>query len=474
MAALGRRELLVGTAALVAATATGCRGSDEASDANDRERQDMTSSTTTSADPATLAENAFLAGFPLVTTVRTMQTFAGLIGVNRLFVTPGLVDPASRLVVAPNRDTVYALAVLDLRAGPQVLSLPEIGDRYHVVQLLDAWMGGFGLLGTRATGGRAGSWAVVPPGYDGPVPGGADRLECPTNQAFLLGRIRAVDDADAAEAVAIGRRWRLRALGDDASGRTPDMPRPPGTPQTVGSNGAAFFDELGDALAVNPPVTDEQRAAIDAAAPLGIGPGGHPARENGGEGDDRRALERGVEAGMDDLQDRDGVPTRNVNGWAVNLDLGTPETDRGLKERAIVARYFWGPVPAEEAVYPRATGDRDGHPLDGRDGQRYRIHFAPGGLPPVEAFWSLTVYGQDMFLVPNEAGRYSLSGDTPGLVRNDDGSLDVYLQHDPPPTNEANWLPVPAGPFTVIMRLYLPGEPVLDGTYDYPPITVVG
>src|SRR5919108_4930719 len=197
MAALGRRELLVGTAALVAAT--GCRGSDEASDANDRERQDMTSSTTTSADPATLAENAFLAGFPLVTTVRTMQTFAGLIGVNRLFVTPGLVDPASRLVVAPNRDTVYALAVLDLRAGPQVLSLPEIGDRYHVVQLLDAWMGGFGLLGTRATGGRAGAGAGVPPGYDGPVPGGADRLECPPNQAVLLGRIPAGGDPQAAQ-----------------------------------------------------------------------------------------------------------------------------------------------------------------------------------------------------------------------------------------------------------------------------------
>jgi hypothetical protein len=461
---VGRRDFLLGTAALAVATASGCS---DPTDQTDGEGQDVTSSTTVT-DRASIARDAFLAGFPLVTTVRTMQTFAGLIGVNRLFVTPGLVDPTSHLVVAPNRDTVYALAVLDLRAGPQVLSLPEIGDRYHVVQLLDAWMGGFGLLGTRATGGRAGSWAIVPPDYDGPVPDDADRLDCPTNQAFVLGRIRAVDDADAADAVAVARRWRLRGLGADARS-TPDMPRPAGTPQTVGADGIAFYDQLGDALAVNRPVTDEQRAAIDAAADLGIGPGRHPTA-----GSDREALERGVEAGMRELRDPEGLGVRNVNGWAVNLDLGTPETDRGLKERAIVARYFWGPVPAEEAVYPRATGDADGRPLDGGDGRRYRIHFPPGGLPPVEAFWSLTVYGPDMFLVPNPSGRYSLSGDTPGLATNGDGSLDVYLQAEPPPGHEANWLPVPAGPFNLIMRLYLPGEPILDGSYEYPPTTAIG
>jgi hypothetical protein len=473
--AFGRRDLLAGMAALAATAAAGCSGSDETTDSTDptnRGEQDMTGSTTV-ADRAALARDAFLAGFPLVTTVRIMQTFADRIGVNRLFVTPGLVDPTSRLVVAPNRDTVYALAVLDLRAGPQVLSLPTIDDRYHVAQLLDAWMGGFGLLGTRATGGRAGSWAIVPPDYDGPLPGDADRLDCPTNQAFLLGRIRAVDDADAADAGAVARRWRLRAVGS-GDGAAPSMPRPPGTPASVGADGIAFFDELGDALAINRPVTDEQRAAIDAAADLGIGPGRHPAEGGNGGNRGNEALRPGLAAGMRELRDRAGVGVRTVNGWAVNLDLGTPETDRGLRERAIVARYFWGPVPAEEAVYPRAVEASDGRPLDGGGGKRYRIHFPPGGLPPVEAFWSLTVYGADMFLVPNPAGRFSLSGDTPGLEPNDDGGLDVYLQADPPRGREGNWLPIPDGPFNVIMRLYLPGEPILDGTYDYPPITAIG
>lgn len=495
-ALLPRRDLLRWSVGLAAATATatvsataavaaGCSGSD---DSTDREGQGLSSSTTVATDPATVAGNAFLAGFPLVTTVRTMQTFASIIGVNRLFVTPRLVDPTSHLVVAPNRDTVYVLAVIDLRPGPQVLSVPEVSDRYHVIQLLDAWMGGFGLVGTRATGGRAGSWAIVPPDHDGPIPDDAERLDCPTNQAFLLGRIRAVDEADAADAVAVGRLFGLRALTpagrSEAAAEPPAMPPPPGTPQTVGANGIAFFDELGDALAVNPPVTDEQRAAIEAAAELGIGPGRHPAAasngtdstdstDSGNEGDGNGAAEvlrQAVTDGLRELEDAEGVGIREVNGWAVNLDLGTAETDGGLKERAFVARYFWGPVPAEEAVYPRAIEASDGRPLDGA--KHYRIHFPSRGLPPVEAFWSLTVYGPDMFLVPNPTGRYSLSSDTPGLATNADGSLDVYLQHDPPAGHESNWLPVPDGRFNLIMRLYLPGEPILDGTYEYPPVAV--
>ncbi|HEY8527266.1 MAG TPA: DUF1214 domain-containing protein [Acidimicrobiales bacterium] len=473
---LGRRELLhvlLGAAAwaTAATAAAGCSSTDDGTgDATDREDHDMTDT------PAGRARDAFLAGFPLVTTARTMQTFADLIGVNRLFVTPGLVDPRSHLVVGPNRDTVYALAVVDLRAGPQVLSLPAIPDRYHVVQFLDAWMGGFGLVGTRTTGGRAGSWAIVPPDHDGPLPEGAGRLECPTDQAFVLARIRAVDDADAADAVAVGRRIELRPLppprrDDRAAERAepPTLPPPPGRPEETGANGAAFFDELGDALAVNRPVTPEQRAAIDGAAALGVGPGRHPAAD--GNEEDVAVLERAVADGLRELERQEGVPVRVVNGWAVNLNLGTPETDRGLKERAIVARYFWGPVPAEEAVYPRAVADADGRPLDGA--RRYRIRFPAGGLPPVEAFWSLTVYGPDMFLVPNPAGRYSLSGDTPGLVTNADGSLDVLLQREPPAGREANWLPVPDGPFNLIMRLYLPGEAVVDGTYEYPPVTPI-
>lgn len=418
-----------------------------------------------------IATAAFYAGFPLVTTVRTLQTFAGLVGVNTVFATPGLVDPTSRLVVAPNRDTVYAIAVLDLRSEAQVLSVPGIPDRYHVLHVLDAWMGNVALVGTRTTGGAGGTYAIVGPGHAA-VPAGMRPLRCPTPLAFLLGRIRAVDDADAVAASAIGERVRIEGLASATGGTPPGPPpaigAPPGTPQSVGANGAAYFDELGDALAVNPPVTRPQRAAVERAASLGIGPGEHPAAQAGAR--EAALLARAVRDGRRGMAAASGAGVRHVNGWSVNLGLGEPEQD--LRQRAAVARYYWGPVPAEEAVYPRATRGSDGRPLDGRT--RYRIHFPAGGLPPVDAFWSYTVYGPDMFLVPNDAGRYSISGDTPGLARNADGSLDLLLQTDPPAGREGNWLPVPAGPFHLVMRCYLPRAPILAGTYEYPPVEALG
>jgi hypothetical protein len=178
---------------------SGCSGADgDGKAAKTARATNAPPSTTPAASRTAIARDAFLAGVPLVVTVRTLQTFAPLLGVNRLLARRVLTDPASHFVVAPNRDTVYVLAVLDLRAGPQVLTVPAIPDRYHVFQFLDAWTGDFGLFGTRTTGGRGGSWVVVPPGATPRIPRGYDALECPTMQAFVLGRIRAVDDADAA------------------------------------------------------------------------------------------------------------------------------------------------------------------------------------------------------------------------------------------------------------------------------------
>ena len=182
-------------------------------------------------------------------------------------------------------------------------------------------------------------------------------------------------------------------------------------------------------------------------------------------------LRRAVTKGLHTIETTPVAGSTDRNGWDVNLELGTADTADGLLQRAIIAKSFWGPVPAAEAVYPHARVANDGKPLDGT--KRYRIHFAAGNLPPVNAFWSLTVYGPDHFLVPNAADRYSISGDTPGLVRGDDGSLDIYLQHAAPAGHETNWLPVPDGPFGLNMRLYLPQRPILDGSYDYPPVTVV-
>ena len=243
----------------------------------------------TGSDANAVAHEAFLAGFPLVTTVRTMQTFAQLFGVNRLNVRPGLANPTSHFVVAPNRDTVYALAVLDLRAGAHVLTVPAIPDRYHVIQFLDAWMGDFALVGTRTTGGRGGTWVITPPGYKGAIPSGSHRLAAPTNQAILLGRIRAVDDADAVAASAEFSPMTLAPV-DTAAPPAPAMAAPAGTPQSVGANGVAFFDEVGDALVANPPVT-AGAAARDGRGRRARGRRGSPS-EHRPERADERARER--------------------------------------------------------------------------------------------------------------------------------------------------------------------------------------
>ena len=189
-----------------------------------------------------------MAGSPLVVSVRTLQRLGGLVGVNKLFWQNALSGPTSRVVVAPNRDTLYSIAVLDLRSEPMALTLPAVTDRYSTYQLLDAWTESFAYIGTRATGGRAGTWVITPPGWEGDLPAGAERLESPTPQVFLLGRFLVDDDADIANVTAISTRTELQPLSE-LTGSMPGPPPPPlgepaGTAQDLPTD-ATFFDELG-------------------------------------------------------------------------------------------------------------------------------------------------------------------------------------------------------------------------------------
>jgi hypothetical protein len=415
---------------------------------------------------AELAAEAYVAGSPLVVSVRTLQRLGGLVGVNRLFWQTALSGPQNRIIVAPNRDTLYSIAVLDLRSEPMALTLPAVTDRYFTYQLLDAWTESFAYLGTRATGGRAGTWVITPPGWEGELPAGAERLESPTPQVFLLGRFLVDDDADIANVTAISTRSTLQPLSA-LTGEVPAPPPPPlgepaGTAQDIPTD-ATFFDELGDALAVNPPTTPAQQRLFAQAEELGIGAGEHPAAA--ADPDRRSVLDEGAAAGDRRIADAIDSIGEQVNGWSVNHSIG--RYGDGLLTRAVVARVGWGANAPEEAVYPIARVDADGQPLDGA--RTYRIRFPADALPPVEAFWSLSVYGDDMFFAEHPSGRYSIGDRTPDLVFGEDGSLEIVLAHDQPAA-ATNWLPVPEGPFVLMLRLYLPGEAVVDGTYDYPPV----
>lgn len=418
-----------------------------------------------------VAAQGYLFGSPLVITRREMSVFAGNGPMNVLVRAPNLATPRTKAVVAPNRDTLYLVASLDLTTQPQILTVPEVHDRYYEIQLIDAYTDVHHYLGTRATGGRAGTYALVAPGWAGAIPAGIERVELTTPQGVLLGRVRAADESDLPRAHELQLATTLEPLdvhlGDPAPQPAPRLAPAPGSPQAVGDAGLAFWDELGTALAANPPTTPFQRQLVDQLAGLGVGPGRAPSTELV-DPDARAVLEEGMTVARSRLAAARDAALAGDGSWRVRHDLGTYGDD--LLLRAAVAQIGWGANEAAEALYPSSATDADGAPYDGS--RTYVIHFPPGGLPPVKplGFWSITVYTPDRFLVDNPIDRYAIGGDTPGLARNPDGSLDVYLQHEPPVGREGNWLPTPAGRFELAMRLYLPDGAALDGSYPYPPV----
>jgi hypothetical protein len=465
----------VAVATLLAIAGAACSSSSPSSSATTTTRAATGATPTTPAPSSTVAvpktaaeraADAYVWGYPLVVTERTFKLLAQRVPVNRLLFQPAVSTVSSRSIVAPNVDTLYGVAPLDLRGEPYVLTVPAIHDRYYSFQFISAYTDSFAYIGTRATAGRAGTWVITPPGWHRTLPAGVTRLSAPTPQVVVLGRFLVRTPDDVARIHALGDQIRMQPLsavtGTAAAPAPPAPGAPAGSPQSVAVAGIHFFDELGDALAINPPVDAQDRATMQSFADLGIGPGRHPGTEAGAAV--RSALTRGVPLG-EKILDRAGSASREVvDGWGVDTRTGVYGHDAVL--RAQVARAGWGANVPQEAVYAHAEGDSSGAPFRGT--HDYVVHFAAGGLPPVDAFWSVTLYGADHFFVANPIDRYAIGDRTQGLQYGADGSLDIYLAHDAPAVHEANWLPTPTGAFYLSLRLYLPKPSVLDRAYRYP------
>ena len=440
----------------VSALLTSCSSDDATTPAQVPDPQDLEA----------LAADAFVWGYPLAVTERTFKTLGALVGTNALFNQAAVTTSSARIIVAPNQDTLYSVAVVDLRSEPFVLDVPDVFDRYWTYQFLDAWTESFHYIGTRATGGRGGRFVITPPGWTGTLPSGTEPIGSPTPRLFLLGRFHVRSVADAANVVALSRS--LVPLHELTGDPAPQPPEPvgasPGPPQNVGADGAGFFDELGDALALDPPASDFDRLELERFRALGLAAGAHPTETADAErlafldSGARRGLERIVSSGSS----RD-----DVNGWRTAGVVGRYGEDALL--RALVARFGWGANVPEEALYPSSLEDSAGATYDGSN--RYVLHFAAGQTPPIEGslgFWSVTAYGTDMFFVKNDLERYSIGSNSPGLAFNADGSLDLLLQAEPPP-EQSNWLPIPAAaPFVLMMRVYLPTQAMGNGDYVVP------
>lgn len=434
-----------------------------------------------------LAARAYNFAYPLVLTEFTRRNAVGPSGgaVNRLVHAAAFPGAGPANVIRPNADTLYSSAWIDLTAEPVLLRVPDTNSRYYLMQFMDAWTETFSVPGKRTTGTGEGWFALTGPGWSGRLPAGVQRIEAPTNTVWLIGRTQTNGPADYDAVHQIQRGYRLMPLSRYPDG-VPPLPVPPGarrggitaemTPprQIERLSVAEFFSTFARLLIANPPHPADAPLMSEIAR-LGILPG-KPLDVAALTPELQKAMEEGAASASASLNSLASVrrPPRPGSG---NWTGGSSDGARAVvgrygtnyAARAAVARAGLGANPPEDAVYLNCALDGGGEPLDGN--RAYRIHFSRERLPPVKAFWSITLYGKDGFFAANSISRFAI-GDRDPLQFNADGSLDIYISHaEPEASRQPNWLPAPEAPFDLSFRLYWPGEEVLSGQWQPPAVT---
>ena len=384
-----------------------------------------------------------------------------------------LADAKDRYAVGPNNDTLYSDAWLDMSRGPVVVHLDPSPKRFRYLEFLSPYEENFANVGSSAKALKGTDFLVTPPGWNGHVPAGDRRIRSPYDRAWVVGRTFVRDSSDLAGAKKVARTFRItpRPRPPKHKDTTVEHATTPGT--QPGEDPLTFFDALNVQLArFRPPAADQP--ILDTIKELGIGPGLSKVSTSTTLSDAQKA---GLAAAVTGAEDRLKARFANLllsgfdkhNGWLVFTAGGHYGTDYAT--RALIDRFGFGSPTPDIAIYPLAATDRNRAPLTGA--KRYVVHFdAKDAHPPARDFWSLTIYGTDLFFVPNPINRYLLN-DRSNLVRNADGSLDIYVQPDAPASaqQKRNWLPSPqpdaADPgFRLIVRLYGLSDPVLKGIED--------
>ncbi len=379
-----------------------------------------------------------------------------------------------KTVVRPNFDTLYSSAWLDLTKEPMIVSAPDTGGRYYMLPMLDMWTDVFAAPGKRTSGTKAGNFAVVPPGWQGQLPAGVQKIQSPTTYVWIIGRTQTngPKDYDAVHKVQDGyiitplSQWGKAPLPVHAViDPSVDM-KIPLLDQVNKMPAAAYFKYAVELMKLNPPhLTDW--STIERLKQIGIEPGKNFDFERL-DPSVQQALDKAATDGLKMMYAKAPTLAPVMNGWQMNINTTGVYGDYYLK-RAIIALIGLGMNQPEDAIYPINVADADGKPLVGQ--HKYVLHFSKEEIPPVSAFWSVTMYDEAGFQVANPINRFAI-GDRDDLKYNADGSLDLYLQHENPgPDKESNWLPSPAtGTLGVTMRLYAPKAQVLDGRWNPPAI----
>ena len=373
------------------------------------------------------------------------------------------------MLFEPNFDTLYSIAWLDLTKEPLVISAPDTDGRYYLLPMLDMWTDVFASPGWRTTGTAAADYLVTPPGWSGKVPDGFAHIPAPTPHVWIIGRTKTDGpaDYDAVHKIQVGYKVTPLSLWGKPSQPVPvkfdpnvDMKTPPMVQvNTMPADSyfayAAELLKLHPAHITDPPILAQmQRIGIEPGSSFDISKLD-------------AAVQKGLQAAPAEAQQlmKWKVPTiaRVANYWSMNTDTMGVYGNYYLK-RAIVAQLGLGANLPEDAIYPLNLADASGKPLNGAS--RHSIHFDKGATPPVDAFWSITLYDADGFQVDNVLHRFAVSSWMP-FAFNPDGSLDLFFQNDSPgKEKENNWLPAPKGPFNLTLRLYAPQSDALTGKWN--------
>lgn len=439
-----------------------------------------------------IAIDAYTYGYSLITTEVTRVQMSNVAKADGLrapmgqFINVKRYPPGDyRGVSAPNADTLYSLAWIDVGKEPTVFSHPDMGKRFFLFPMYSLWMPVVESPGSRTTGGKAANYLITGPGWSGTVPAGMTQIKSPTRYMVILGRTYADGtDKDYKAVNSLQAQYKLVPLSgygkkDDKYAAPPVDPNPgfsmTDKPQAVidAMDTSTYFNMLTRLMGDAAPPAAEDAPIIARLARIGIVPG---------QTFDITKLSPDAQAALKDVgkeasakifaaQSTSGT---EQNGWHIPGAAGAYGTD--YLGRALVAAFGWPANLPEDAVYPYAAEDGAGQKLNGAN--KYTLTFAKGEMPPVDGFWSITMYIIDggWWFYPNPLNRFTVSmRDKPKF--NADGSLTLYFQHESPgKAKEANWLPAPKGEFIAMMRMYWPksGSPSIlppgKGSWQVPPI----
>jgi hypothetical protein len=444
----------------------------------------------TPSETKAIAEEAFIYGLPLVMNYAVMYEYAVDKGgpqykapFNQIKNEPRVFTYEDTAIITPNSDTPYSFLWLDLRAEPMVLSVPAVPkERYYAVQLIDGNTYNYGYIGSRATGNEAGDYMVVGPEWKGEKPAGIKKVFTSTTPFSVAGyRTQLFNAEDMPNVVKVQAGYKAQPLSAFLK-----QPAPPAAPKidfvpaTTAGIKANFFEYLDAALQFVPPAPEEKEVRATLAS-IGIGPGKtFDFKKLSPEQKDAFML--GMKAGDEKVEKFLASGMKNVNDWNIGSFFG----DRAFFSanwlmRAAAAKGGLYGNDAVEATYPFTRVDATGETLDGSK-HNYAITFTAGQLPPVNAFWSVTMYdGKSQLLIKNPINRYLINSPMlPDMKKNEDGSLTLYIQKESPgAAKEANWLPAPNDTLYLVMRLYWPKTkapsilPPGEGTWKPPGIVKV-